>query len=257
MSYTVKIVYEGINSQFWTFVNGVSYEQSTTLTVDSGSTIKVSAMSGSVYLDGSKVADTCAHYESTITSNVTITCSSDYNIYIVTEEASGDGSGGSDGSGGGHKALIGGTAYEISGGKAMVGGTVYDIANGKTLVDGTAYEIAFGTPVTVSITKNQNIYGQKGLQYIEIAGVQYNDLVTLVVDSSESVFLQTYCMVEAYDDSTYISVNGVKVAQGGQDGVGTSGGEASYTLELRGLKTVTIEMIGVNSYAGAILVTTT
>ena len=43
-----------------------------------------------------------------------------------------------------HKALIGGTAYEISGGKTLIDGTAYSIKNGKTLVDGTAYEVAFG-----------------------------------------------------------------------------------------------------------------
>lgn len=44
-----------------------------------------------------------------------------------------------------HKALVNGTAYEISGGKTLVDGTAYEIGGGKTLVDGTAYEISFAS----------------------------------------------------------------------------------------------------------------
>lgn len=51
-----------------------------------------------------------------------------------------------------HKALIGGTAYEITGGKTLVNGTAYSIASGKTLVDGTAYDVGFAKPmVTVTL----------------------------------------------------------------------------------------------------------
>ena len=48
-----------------------------------------------------------------------------------------------------HKALIGGTAYEISGGKTLIGGTAYSIDKGKTLVGGTAYEVGFGLPTVI------------------------------------------------------------------------------------------------------------
>ena len=34
-----------------------------------------------------------------------------------------------------HKALIGGTAYEITGGKTLINGTAYGIAKGKTLIN--------------------------------------------------------------------------------------------------------------------------
>ena len=132
----------------------------------------------------------------------------------------------------------------------MVNGTVYDIIEGKVLVDGTVCDIPMGGSVTVAITESQAIYGQSGKQYIEIGGVQYNNLVTLTVDSSESVFLQTCALVSYSNEQTYVSVNGVKVAEG-------SDKAASYTLELRGLKTVTIQMLAVGSYAGAIWVTTT
>ena len=43
-----------------------------------------------------------------------------------------------------HKALIGGTAYEITGGKTLIDGTGYSISGGKTLVDGTGYDVGFG-----------------------------------------------------------------------------------------------------------------
>lgn len=41
------------------------------------------------------------------------------------------------------KALVGGTAYDITAGKTLIGGTAYDITAGKTLVGGTAHDIAF------------------------------------------------------------------------------------------------------------------
>lgn len=42
-----------------------------------------------------------------------------------------------------HKALIGGTAYEIIGGRPLVNGTGYDIAKGRTLINGTGHDIPF------------------------------------------------------------------------------------------------------------------
>ena len=44
-----------------------------------------------------------------------------------------------------HKALIGGTAYNISGGKSLVSGTSYNIKGGKILIGGTGYSISFGS----------------------------------------------------------------------------------------------------------------
>lgn len=44
-----------------------------------------------------------------------------------------------------HKALVGGTAYEITKGKTLVSGTGYEITSGRTLVGGTAYEIGFAS----------------------------------------------------------------------------------------------------------------
>ena len=68
-----------------------------------------------------------------------------------------------------HKAMIGGTVYEIGGGKAMVGGAVYDIEKGKTMVSGTVREIAFAEMITVTITG----YGAAGKLYIVIDGTEY------------------------------------------------------------------------------------
>lgn len=44
-----------------------------------------------------------------------------------------------------HKALIGGTAYNVSGGKSLVSGTTYNIKGGRTLIGGTGYSISFGS----------------------------------------------------------------------------------------------------------------
>lgn len=44
-----------------------------------------------------------------------------------------------------HKALIGGTAYDITGGRTLISGTGYDITKGRTLIGGTGYNINFAT----------------------------------------------------------------------------------------------------------------
>ena len=143
MAYTVKVVYEGNSAQFYVYANNISCDESKTLTVEPDSPLRAQALSGYVYLDGVAVSNWGQQYSGTITSNITITCASDYNIYIVTEGSSG----------GGHKALIYGTAYGITGGRAMVGGAVYDIEKGKTMVSGTVWEIAFaGGTAIVTIT---------------------------------------------------------------------------------------------------------
>lgn len=255
MSYTItfKIANASMLSYNTIVLNGNAIYPSNGQTgaVEADSILKITSKYGSIFLNG---ANAGKEYSLNVSSDVEVELKTDYNVYIITDETS---EGGTNASGGGHKTLIDGAACEITGGRTMVNGTVYDIIEGKVLVDGTVCDIPMGGSVTVAITKSQNIYGERGKQYIEIGGVQYNDLVTLTVDSSESMFLQTYSMVSLYNDSTYVSVNGIKVAEGSVDGVGTSDKAASYTLELRGLKTVTIEMIAVNSYAGAILVTTT
>ena len=43
-----------------------------------------------------------------------------------------------------HKALVNGTAYEVTGGKALVDGTAYSVTKGRTLVGGTGYDVSFG-----------------------------------------------------------------------------------------------------------------
>lgn len=45
-----------------------------------------------------------------------------------------------------HKALIGGTAYEIKGGRDLIGGTGYSIKKGRTLIGGAGYDITSAPP---------------------------------------------------------------------------------------------------------------
>ena len=70
-----------------------------------------------------------------------------------------------------HRAMIDGTAYEVTGGKTMVDGTVYSITGGKTLVDGTVYGIDFGSAeIPVSFDGTHTIYGDGKRGWIEITG---------------------------------------------------------------------------------------
>lgn len=47
-----------------------------------------------------------------------------------------------------HKALIDGTARDVTSGTCLVGGTAYAIKKGRTLIDGTGYEIGFSNGFT-------------------------------------------------------------------------------------------------------------
>lgn len=70
-----------------------------------------------------------------------------------------------------HRAMIDGTAYEVTGGKTMVDGTVYSITGGKTMVDGTVYGIDFGSAeIPVSFDGTHTIYGDGKRGWIEITG---------------------------------------------------------------------------------------
>ena len=61
-----------------------------------------------------------------------------------------------------HKALIGGTAYNITGGKSLVSGTSYNITSGRTLVGGTRYDIMFGPPYAAMLYSDGNMVFQIG-----------------------------------------------------------------------------------------------
>lgn len=70
-----------------------------------------------------------------------------------------------------HRAMIDGTAYEVTGGKTLVDGTVYSIKGGKTMVDGTVYGIDFGSAeIPVSFDGKHTIYGDGRKGWIEITG---------------------------------------------------------------------------------------
>jgi hypothetical protein len=130
-------------------------------------------------------------------------------VYIVTEENSGGGTGG------GHKALIDGTAYGIAGGRAMVGGTAYDIANGKVLVDGTAFEIAFGPgSFTVNITSN----GNSSYCHVTINGTKYYTKQTIECEGGTEITAYVFSALSSAKLKSYIYLNGAQVAGGSYSG---------------------------------------
>ena len=71
-----------------------------------------------------------------------------------------------------HKALIGGTAYEIGGGKTLVNGTAYSIDKGKTLVGGTVYEVGFAEMAT--ITLDFSSAAMAGHLSVKVNGTEYS-----------------------------------------------------------------------------------
>ena len=199
-NYTMTMVLENVSMMnfFGLVLNGSSiYPSDTTMTVAAGSTLACAPDYGSVYLNGANLGRSHTH---TINSNITVTCATDYNVYIVTEESDDSG-----GSGGGHKALIDGNAYSISGGKAMVNGEVYDISYGKAMIGGEVYEIAFGpSEIQVTITGKGNAFSA----YITINGTKYvpnYDTTTVTIPADTTINL--YIRAEGAYSRT-VTVNG-------------------------------------------------
>lgn len=125
-----------------------------------------------------------------------------------------------------HRAMIDGTAYEVTGGKTMVDGTVYSITGGKTLVDGTVYGIDFGSAeVPVSFSGKHTIYGDGRKGWIEITGKG-----TLTVTGT--ITADIYLLGRGGSGS---SGKGIKItATGSWSGNGGSGGAGGKYLELYG-----------------------
>ena len=112
-----------------------------------------------------------------------------------------------------HKAMIGGTVYEIGGGKAMVGGAVYDIEKGKTMVSGTVWEIAFaGGTAIVTITGSGYT-----LATLKINGTTYRQAATLELPVGTVI----ECNIKG--TSTFLELNGSVVA--------TASGNTTTTYE--------------------------
>ena len=125
-----------------------------------------------------------------------------------------------------HKAMIGGTVYEIGGGKAMVGGAVYDIEKGKTMVSGTVWEIAFaGGTAIVTITGSGYT-----LATLKINGTTYRQAATLELPVGTVI----ECNIKG--TSTFLELNGSVVA--------TASGNTTTTYEYIVKGNVTIALNG-------------
>ena len=88
-----------------------------------------------------------------------------------------------------HKALIGGTAYNIIGGKSLVSGTSYNITSGRTMVGGTGYNIMFAPPKAAMLYSDGNMVFQIGTDVEEgktLVG-SYKDFIDKDFSSASSV----------------------------------------------------------------------
>lgn len=124
-----------------------------------------------------------------------------------------------------HRAMIDGTAYEVTGGKTMVDGTVYNITGGKAMVDGTVYSIDFGgsAEIPVSFDGAHTIYGDGNRGWIEITG---NGTLTVL----RSITADIYLLGVGSSGSSGTAPNG----SGSWNASGGSGGEGGKYLEVYG-----------------------
>ena len=103
-----------------------------------------------------------------------------------------------------HKALVGGTAYEIKGGRCLVNGTGYGIQKGRTLVDGTGYDIKFG-PGTIPVTITNS--GDANYCYVKINETKYW-LVTSGLEVEPGSTIELCLRARSSSVRGYIYVNG-------------------------------------------------
>ena len=133
-----------------------------------------------------------------------------------------------------HKALIDGTARDVTSGTCLVGGTAYAIKKGRTLVGGTGYDIVLSTSgFTVTITGN-GMHGSAVRAAVIINGTTYTSAATVEVESGTTIMLHTYAASKRDYAYTKITIDGVTVAKG------TSSGTASYNYTVN--KNIAVEL---------------
>lgn len=130
-----------------------------------------------------------------------------------------------------HKVLINGTEYSMAGGTVMLGGVEYELESGMALVGGVEREITFQQkPVTITVTIGNVAIGANvgDYAYITVNGKKYYEAITLEVEKGTEMV----CYANGYRNNTsYIYVNGTKVA---------SGGPAKYTYTVNKNISVTL-----------------
>lgn len=83
-----------------------------------------------------------------------------------------------------HKAMISGTAYEVSGGSVLAAGTDFQLGGGKTIIDGTAYLIKFGASLTWTIQKDTAALWDPLDVYVNFTATDGTKLIRFVVLTS-------------------------------------------------------------------------
>lgn len=167
--------------------------------LESGTLISVETL-GDIYVDGVQQSD--VWWEGYLNSDMLVEFDGE-DAYVTTNY--------SGSSGGSHKTLVSGTAYEITGGKVLVSGTAYDISIGKTMVDGTVYDIEFpSSGITVNITGT----GSSSYCYVEIGGNKYYKATTLEVEPGTEFEFMANGTTTTNRAKCSISLNGSVVAQG-------------------------------------------
>lgn len=137
-----------------------------------------------------------------------------------------------------HRALIGGTAYEISGGKTLVGGTAYSIAKGRTLVGGTGYDVPFISPAKVKDLYSTSIHTTP-LAFMTYANGYWVVGGTTTLNGSTIAYTTqidgSWTTQTISVDEGNIYLNGIAYGDGywvlaGQKRIGTSSGDYAVIL---------------------------
>lgn len=111
-----------------------------------------------------------------------------------------------------HKALIDGTAYEVTGGKCLVNGTSYSISKGRTLIGGTGYDINFLKVgyevlpidgVDYTFTLNSDGYYESNNQ--GVASSYAMACINIVTNGLWHVYIDCVQYSEGYDDYAVVS----------------------------------------------------
>ena len=247
MAYTVTITGQGETDYIYAEINGTQHVAPTTLTVQSGTMIKLVTeylpsinLNGYILVDGVSVGTVSSFsksYRMTVSSNVTIALdpNGDAGIIVTTESEPEDPMAPKDG----HNTNIGSVAFEIEGGTVNIGGVAYELDSGLILAGGTSREIAFAPSefhITISGT------GNTWYCYVTVGGTKYYAATEMTVAPNTNIV----CFADSNRTTNKIILNGTTVKTGDQ---------ATYTHTVTSDLTIKLNYTG-TSTASTVTITT-
>lgn len=204
-NYTITITGSGRRTDTNVKINGTSYYQATTLSIEEGTEVVCSAQ------DVIVVTDTGDYYD----GSYTFTVSSNTEVRLYTTDMAITHGGSQGGGDTGHRTMVNGVQRLVTNGLDLVSGVQRRQVVGLTLVNGVRQVISFALKtVTVKIHGSPNL----SHAYIKIGGTKIYKTGTTVYDAPLAVTVHVGSAFDATEAAKcYVNLNGTKVKSGSGD----------------------------------------